>query len=222
MFLRSSWAWYACSSKLYLFASVIVNEPELTLCKSVQAFYETPLLGVRALAGSERWLLSCLQELHCGLLSAAQPYTQEWSHCGSSGSSTESASSVLTVGKHCTVSAAFTAAELNCDSNEECTQQRRGVGLGQCAGDSLHEDLLNLLSHTEAEHGCSTIVLIIAPFPRTQATMCWTLFLLQLLQQLDTQYLLKGWGYVHLQALSWFFKAGINCLHWSKGEEIGT
>ena len=44
----------ACSSKLYLFASVIVNEPELTLCKSVQAFYETPLLGEQALAGSER------------------------------------------------------------------------------------------------------------------------------------------------------------------------
>ena len=28
-------------------------------------------------------------------------------------------------------------------------------------------------------------------------------------------------GQMHLLGLSWFFKAGINCLHWSKGG-IGT
>lgn len=51
-----------------------------------------------------------------------------------------SASSLRTVEKHWAVSAALTAAEQNCDSNEERTQHRRGVGLGQRVGDDLHED----------------------------------------------------------------------------------
>lgn len=178
----------------------------------MQAFYETLLLGEQALPGRERQLLSCPQELYCSSLSAAQPYVQEWSHCGSSGSSAESASSLRTAENHRTVSAAFTAAELNCDSNEECAQQR-------CWAWPLRRReptwrfTHSMLSHTEAGHGFSAILLITAMFIRTQATMCWTHFLLQLLQQVGMQYLLKGWGYIHLLGVSWFFRAGINCLH---------
>lgn len=56
------------------------------------------------------------------------------------------ASSLRTVQKHRTVSAAFTAAELNCDSNEECTRWRRGVGLSQHVGGIPHERSLCCLT----------------------------------------------------------------------------
>lgn len=104
-----------------------------------QCSTEKLLLGEPALAGS-KGLLGCPQESHCASLSAAQPYTQQWPRGGSSGPSAKSASSLQIAEKHRAVSAAFTAAEFNCDSNEECTQQRRGAGLGQGVGHCLHED----------------------------------------------------------------------------------
>lgn len=156
MFLHSSWAWYARSSKLYLFASVTVNEPEPTLCRSVQAFYETPLLGEGALAGSERWLLSCLQELYCGSLSAAQPYMQEWSHCGICIQFTYSRK---TLG---CLSCAYSSWTKLWFKWRTYSAQKRCWAWPACRRRSTWRFTHSTLSHTEAGHGCSTTVLIIA------------------------------------------------------------
>ena len=192
MFLHSSWAWCARSSKLYLFASVIVNEPELTLCKSAQAFWDTLAWWT---SPSSEWKVAA--ELPAGVIlrftvssstlyARVIPLWQCW------------------LQRRICIQFTYSRKTLDCLSciYSSCTKlwfkwrmysaEKRCWAWPACRRQPTWRLTHSMLSHTEAEHGCSTIALIIASFPWTQATMCWTLLLLQLLQQLGMQYLLKG------------------------------